>query len=135
MRHELSQLPKNIRLFVPGSVDYPTNISHVKECNIGITPTLLESFGMAVIEAISCGVPMVAFDVGGVPEVLKDQENGFLVKYRDVDGLITKARSLLYSPLLLTQMKSRAFATSIDDFNSDRVVEHWVQLIQQPTSL
>lgn len=42
-----------------------------------------EPFGLSVVEAMACGTPVVAFNKGSMPELIKDGENGFLVEHKD----------------------------------------------------
>jgi len=57
-------------------------------------PSEKESFGLAVLEAMSCGVPVVASKTGGLPELVKDGETGFLVPVGDI-GSLSRAIMLL----------------------------------------
>ena len=60
-----------------------------------LLPSETESFGLAALEALACEVPVIASRVGGVPEVVGDGENGFLLPVGDVDGMAEAALSLL----------------------------------------
>ncbi|MDO9536237.1 MAG: glycosyltransferase [Bacillota bacterium] len=59
-----------------------------------ILPSEKESFGLAALEAMSCGVPVVASKTGGLPEVVQDGKTGFLVPVGDI-GSLTRAIMLL----------------------------------------
>ena len=72
---------------MPGQLSHEQNIGFVKSCSFGVSPTLIESFGMAILEACFCGVPMVAFEVGGTGEVIRDGENGLLAPLLDLEAL------------------------------------------------
>jgi glycosyltransferase involved in cell wall biosynthesis len=52
-----------------------------------VMPSLKEGFGVAALEAAACGRPVIASDVGGIPEVLVDKETGIMVPVNDVDRL------------------------------------------------
>jgi glycosyltransferase involved in cell wall biosynthesis len=52
-----------------------------------ITPSLAESFSLVTLEALCCGTPVVAFSVGGIPDLIDHKLNGYLAKYRDVEDL------------------------------------------------
>lgn len=63
-----------------------------------------ESFGVAAVEAMSCGVPVVVSDADGFREVVKDRETGFIVTRRDPVMLANKLYDLAVSPQLREEM-------------------------------
>lgn len=70
----------------PGYV-YSEKPMYYKACDIFILPSLLECFGIVNLEAMLCGVPIVASKVGGVPDIVEDGENGILVPPGDCESL------------------------------------------------
>ena len=54
-----------------------------------------EAFGLVLLEALACGVPSVATDVGGIPEVIEDGVNGFLVQVGDINAATEKALAVI----------------------------------------
>lgn len=63
--------------------------------DVFLLPSETESFGLAALEAQSCGVPVVAAATGGVAEVIVDGETGLLAPVGDVDGMAARATSLV----------------------------------------
>ena len=63
--------------------------------DIAVFPSLSESFGVAAIEAQSCGVPVIVSNVGGLPEVVKDGETGIVVPSKDVKAFANKLFDLI----------------------------------------
>jgi len=59
-----------------------------------MTPKWVEAFGNVAIEAMACGVPVIAYRRGGPAEIVTDGETGFLVEPDDVDGLVAAVRRL-----------------------------------------
>jgi len=56
-------------------------------CDLTINPSLEESFSNVVLESISCGVPVLAFAVGGIPDIIEHKKNGYLAVINDIDDL------------------------------------------------
>jgi glycosyltransferase involved in cell wall biosynthesis len=62
-----------------GHVDQPILIQEYQKASIFVLPSLFEPFGIVLLEAMSCKTPVVATYVGGIPEIVKNGENGILV--------------------------------------------------------
>ena len=70
------------------------------ECDIFVFPTLHETFGSAALEAAQVGLPIIASDVGGIPEIVEDGVNGILVKPGDVCYLYNAIKLLSENKVL-----------------------------------
>jgi glycosyltransferase involved in cell wall biosynthesis len=57
--------------------------------DVYVAPSEQENYSNSVLEALSCGVPVVAFAIGGMPEIIQHKETGYIAKYRDIDDLAT----------------------------------------------
>lgn len=75
--------------------------------DVVVMPSLYESFGMVALEAMACGTPVVASDVGGLSFVVRDGETGFLVPERDPRALADCLEQLLHHPELRAQLGQR----------------------------
>jgi N-acetyl-alpha-D-glucosaminyl L-malate synthase BshA len=77
-----------------------------------LLPSEQESFGLTALEAMNCGVPVIATDIGGLPEVIIHGETGFLSPVGDIAGMAANALALLSEParheLFKTQARRRA---------------------------
>ncbi|ANT65387.1 N-acetyl-alpha-D-glucosaminyl L-malate synthase BshA [Prosthecochloris sp. CIB 2401] len=60
-----------------------------------LMPSSAESFGLAALEAMACGVPVVVTNAGGFPEFIEDGRHGYLVETGDVESMASKALGLL----------------------------------------
>ena len=58
------------------------------------TPKWNEAYGNVIVEAMACGVPVIAYDLGGPGELIENGFNGFLVKPNDIEGLIKASKSI-----------------------------------------
>jgi glycosyltransferase involved in cell wall biosynthesis len=90
-----------------------------------------ESFGVAVLEAQACGVPVVATRVGGVPEVCVDQKTGFLVPPGDPEALAEKVITLAKDSELRKQMGMEARKFVLENYQWQDNVEKMLRLLTE----
>ena len=128
LAYELRFVPSNVRIHVPGRVSYEKNLACVKACSFGISPTLVENFSMALLEANLCGVPMVSFDVGGNAEVIGHGLNGILVPYLDMEALIMAA-SRLMEEKFRAMMRAETLRRASEQFREEAVVDAFIRLM------
>jgi N-acetyl-alpha-D-glucosaminyl L-malate synthase BshA len=76
-----------------GKVDAVADL--LRAADLFLLPSASESFGLAALEAMACGVPVIASRVGGIPEVIVDGESGALVDVGDVDAMARRAIEFL----------------------------------------
>jgi len=85
------------RVLFAGRVDDRSKLSyHLKRAMVFVLPSLSEGTPRAVIEAMSCGLPIVATKVGGIPEIITDGVNGFLVPIRNEKALAEAIEKALW---------------------------------------
>jgi glycosyltransferase involved in cell wall biosynthesis len=82
-----------------------------------------EGFGMVIVEAMSYGVPVVASRSGGIPDIVRDGENGLLVHERDIGGLAGAIARVLDDPALAGRLGARGQQTIRDEFAPTRIAE------------
>jgi glycosyltransferase involved in cell wall biosynthesis len=83
-------LTEHIKL--PGYIASEFLYAHYHRADVFVLPSLSESFGQVLLEAMSCGLPIVATAVGGIPETVRDKTNGLLVPPRDSKALVEAIR-------------------------------------------
>lgn len=86
-----------------------------------LMPSAFESFGVAALEAMSCGVPVVASRVGGLPEVVEDGVCGRLLAVGDVDGMASAALAILADPRRARAMGEAGRRIAVERFDARRV--------------
>jgi glycosyltransferase involved in cell wall biosynthesis len=103
-----------------------------QQARVVVVPSIWpEPFGVVGVEALKYGKPVVAFDVGGVSEWLRDGYNGFLIAPKDISGLAAAITRVLMDSDLAEQMGRRARALAVEQFNIERHAEQLLQIYQQ----
>ena len=91
-----------------------------------------EGMPMVILEAIACGIPVVATRVGGIPEIIKDSENGYLVDSKtDSDLIASKIISIANSPELYEQLKKNALETFNSSFSIEICGKSYLKLFRK----
>lgn len=96
------------RVTFVGHVAHDDLVSEYQAADILVNPSLSESFGMALIEAMATGLPVVATRVGGMTQIIKHGESGYLVEPGDVTELADAMIQLLADKALRKQMGQTA---------------------------
>jgi len=116
-----------------GSIDVVTTGSIVDErllslvysaADVFVMPTRAEAFGQVVLESMSCGTPVIAFDVGGIPDLVRPDSTGLLAAREDVRELRAAIERLIGDAELRSKMS----------YNSRQLVERQFTLEHQASS-
>ncbi|HEX4965112.1 MAG TPA: glycosyltransferase, partial [Thermoanaerobaculia bacterium] len=122
-----------------GAITFVGSFPLVEEVLVGadlfLLPSESESFGLAALEALSCEVPVIASDAGGLPEVVDDGVTGFLLPVGDVDGMAAAALRLLGDDDLRRRFAAAARRQAVERFSQDAVVGRYRDLYQRVTGL
>jgi glycosyltransferase involved in cell wall biosynthesis len=83
------------KVIFPGFIAEADKPKFYNLADVFVFPSLLEGFGLAVGEAMSCGKPVVAFDSAAIPELVVNGETGLLARAGDVADFVKKTLTLL----------------------------------------
>jgi glycosyltransferase involved in cell wall biosynthesis len=120
LSHELG-LDK--RVFFLGWIDHgPRFWNYLLEATVFVLPSTSEGTPRALIEAMACGLPVIATKVGGIPEVVTDGVNGFLVPSRNEEQLATAIKRVL---------KDDNFRKNVSATNRNAAKRYSMELIGQ----
>lgn len=102
--------------------------------DIYLLPSENESFGLSALEAMSCEVPVIGTNAGGLPEVVENGRTGWLADVGDVKTMADKAKQLLTDQNLHEKMAQEGRKTVIEKFHQDKIInvyeEYYRSIIQ-----
>ncbi len=99
--------------------------------DVFVAPSLRENLPNTIMEAMACGTPCVAFNQGGVPDLIEHGENGYLAKPYVVDDLANGISQLLVNNELRGRMACHSRRKVEEDFSLNRVAESYSTLYRE----
>lgn len=116
-----------VRLNVANRVDFIgyTNDSdkYLKRMSYFVHASYHEAFSTAIIEASMNGLPIIATNVGGTPEIIENGKTGLLVEPRDSEALTRALERLIKNPPLAKSLGSNARKNALEKFDFQKIVE------------
>lgn len=124
---------KNFVVFL-GKQDQKSLPYYYSGAEVVVMPSHYESFGMVALEAMACGTPVVASQVGGLAFLVQDNKTGFVIPGGDADILADRLIKIIKNPDLQKQLSenSAEYAKQYDwDVISEKIVDIYQQEIQE----
>jgi N-acetyl-alpha-D-glucosaminyl L-malate synthase BshA len=122
-----------------GAISFIGSLPLIEEVLVGadvfLLPSESESFGLAALEAMSCEVPVIATNAGGLPEVVVHGETGFLCPVGDVEGMAAAALRLLSDEDLRRRFGEASRRRAVEQFSQDTIVQRYRAIYQRVTGL
>lgn len=114
------------RAVFPGFVSTDVKRALYAHASVFCIPSILEGCPISLLEALAAGTPIVASNVGGIPEVAIDGENGLLARPGDASDLREKLRTVLTDASLRERMRARNRERALKHFSWDVVGEQHI---------
>ena len=95
-----------------------------------VSPALADNLPLVVMESLASGTPVVCFDVGGLPEMVRHMETGYLARTQDAPDLAAGIRAILDDGALRARMRSNCRAFAVAHYDLEEQARHYVGLYE-----
>jgi len=115
---------------LPGMISHDRVVRELEKCEVFVLPSRSEPLGIAVLEAMAAGTPVVATKVGGVPEIVENEKNGLIVYpenyYRMAEAIIR----LLHDERLRERLSAEGLRTVEQDFSWENTGRQFLSVLE-----
>jgi glycosyltransferase involved in cell wall biosynthesis len=113
-----------------GGVPHEDVLLYLNAADLLVVPSRNEGRAVVIMEALACGRPVVAFDVGGIRETLNEKDLGILVPAQNVDAL---SESILIA--LEQKWQAETLCRAVEGYYQDRIAQEYVRKYKQVLSV
>jgi glycosyltransferase involved in cell wall biosynthesis len=103
----------------------------LRAADLFVHPARDEGFGLVVVEAAAAGLPIVASQVGGIPEIITHEHDGLLVPPGEPNALAAAVQRLLNDPEQARRLGENARRTAIERFSAEAMAERYMKLYER----
>ena len=122
--------------FIPFISDAKVVARYYHAADVYVHPARAETFGLVIVEAESCGLPVVASAVGGIPELIIDGDTGYLVPMGDAEMMAEKILQLKNDRVLRDRMGRNAITLTMEQYDEnimvDKYLKYYKSIINNP---
>jgi glycosyltransferase involved in cell wall biosynthesis len=138
-RGELEKLVERLglsgKVTFTGELSQPLLQEYMQECSMLVLPSLSEGLPRVLLEAMACGKPVIGAAVGGIPGLIEDGVNGFLVPPDDVQSLAECIKKLLADERLARSLGERGRDFVARTFSTERYVAGYAEIVEYASRL
>ncbi len=99
--------------------------------DVYVLPTLADNQPLTVLESLASGTPVVAFNTGGLPEMITHLQTGYLARYKDPTDLSAGIHTILDNADLREGMRQKCRATAVEKYDLDAQASRYVELYER----
>ncbi len=127
----IKELHLERRIKMTGSLDRSNVIHHMNNSDLFILNSSYEGLPHVLIEAMTCGLPVISNRIGGCPEVVQDRYNGYIMDYNESEVELVKAISFFNeNPTALKKYSYHAVKSIQDKFSFDKMVTESEEILK-----
>ena len=110
-----------------GRVEHEEIYDHYTNADVFLNASRIDNQPLSILEAFACGLPVVTTDAGGIPDIVSDQETGFVVPIDDCEALAERATKLVADCNIATTMVQKA-RKEVTKYTWEVVCDQWLRL-------
>lgn len=112
--------------------DPQTMIDYYRAADLLVMPTLMDNLPNTIAESMACGTPCVGFEVGGLPQMIRHGETGYLARYKDADDFAHCLAHALTLPTADYEALCRAARrAAVRDYSEESVADKYIKLYER----
>ena len=119
------------RVHFHGALPHDALPAHYQRAAVVVVPSRDEGLGLAAVEAQLCGTPVIAYDSGGLRDVVRHRETGMLVAPGDIDAITNAIDPMLGDPDTATRFAEQARREALQRFAPDAVASRFLGIYEQ----
>ena len=125
------EVPGSFRYIRIGRIEDDRLLSIIySSVDVFVIPSVQDNLPNTVLESISCGTPIVGFDVGGIPDVVRNGETGILVRQGDVFGMKSAIEGILSNDKLRESMSRNCRALALREYSEDVQAKRYISVYE-----
>jgi len=135
-KNAISLLPKNsldrysVKV-VGGEIKDESLMANIYQKSVvTVVPSKMENLPFVAMESLACGTPIVAYNVGGIPDLVEHGKNGYLAKPYDIKDLSKGVETIVTSSILQKEYGKYGRAKMVESFNLKNVAKHYLSLYE-----
>jgi glycosyltransferase involved in cell wall biosynthesis len=99
--------------------------------DVFLLPSELESFGLAALEALACELPVIATRIGGIPEVVTDNETGYLSDIGDTEKMSADTLKLLNDEEMRRAFGERGREQAVERYGTEKIIPQYIAFYEK----
>lgn len=125
-------VPQNLNVRFTGNIRRRDDLARfLAAADVFVSASLMETYGLTLVEAMACGTPVVAFRAGGIPEAAPDGQGGILCERQDAAALLKAVTNLRDSPQLRVRLGQLAHETAQSRNSATTFASKFAQLYRE----
>lgn len=129
VKQYIARLNLDDRIYAPGFVDDMKPF--LKLTDIVVIPSRIEGIPIILMESLAMGVPVVASNIGGIPSILKDGDNGFLCNPARIEDFVERLQTLYDDQDMYARLKRNARDSAVEQLSVRKMNDEYREAFQR----